>query len=596
MTLDSETRDSQNVEAFNMDNEEIDAGNELGAEIHNETKQDLIYGLTDSPPFHITIICGLQQALISLTSGLVVSSLVAQVVCAADNDVFKARLLSSTLFMNGFTTVAMNLFGVRLALYQGATAEYVLPLLLIGSSGSTFCNSKTEKEVIVPSNSTLNATESEDAMERILLNVRALQGSLMLAGIVQAMMGFTGFIGVLLNFIGPLTIVPSMVLLCVFLVDTCITFVEGHWGIGLSTAAIGIILSLYLANHKMPIPIWTPSLGFRIIWYPLHQVFALLITILINWLICGILTKTDMLTSDPNDVGYRTRTDARSSVISDAPWFNFPYPGQYGMMTFSGSAFVCYIIATIISILDSLGDYFACARTCNVPPPPNHAVNRGILIEGLCSFLSGTIGCGHATTTYGDNIGAISVTKVASRRVFVTAGILYIFFGVIGKFSAVFITIPYPVLGGAAIIMFSTFLGVALSNLQVISLSSSRNMSILGIAIILGLMIPTFVNNREKPFDTGSEAFDRILVMVFGNVNFCGPVIAFILDNTIPGTKKERGLSAWQIAKSLEEAEGVDSDFKTRVKEIYTPLIPRKCLQFKFIKYVPFLPFLEKSE
>ena len=82
------------------------------------------------------------------------------------------------------------------------------------------------------------------------------------------------------------------------------------------------------------------------------------------------------------------------------------------MMTFSGSAFVCYIIATIISILDSLGDYFACARTCNVPPPPNHAVNRGILIEGLCSFLSGTIGCGHATTTYGDNIGAISVTKV----------------------------------------------------------------------------------------------------------------------------------------------------------------------------------------
>ena len=34
-------------------------------------------------------------------------------VCAADNDVFKARLLSSTLFMNGFTTVAMNLFGVR---------------------------------------------------------------------------------------------------------------------------------------------------------------------------------------------------------------------------------------------------------------------------------------------------------------------------------------------------------------------------------------------------------------------------------------------------------------------------------------------------
>ena len=33
----------------------------------------------------------------------------------------------------------------------------------------------------------------------------------------------------------------------------------------------------------------------------------------------------------------------------------------------------------------------------------------------------------------------------------------------------------------------------------------------------------------------GSETLDMVLVMVVGNVAFCGPVIAFILDNTIPG-------------------------------------------------------------
>ena len=82
------------------------------------------------------------------------------------------------------------------------------------------------------------------------------------------------------------------------------------------------------------------------------------------------------------------------------------------MMSFSKAALVCYVIATIISILDSVGDYFACARTCQVPPPPRHAVNRGLLIEGVCGFLSGAVGCGHATTTYGDNIGVIGITKV----------------------------------------------------------------------------------------------------------------------------------------------------------------------------------------
>jgi nucleobase transporter 1/2 len=65
-----------------------------------------------------------------------------------------------------------------------------------------------------------------------------------------------------------------------------------------------------------------------------------------------------------------------------------------------------------MSILDSIGDYYACAKVTRVPAPPKHAVNRGILIEGICTFLSGAVGCGHATSTYGGSIGAIGVTKV----------------------------------------------------------------------------------------------------------------------------------------------------------------------------------------
>ena len=74
-----------------------------------------------------------------------------------------------------------------------------------------------------------------------------------------------------------------------------------------------------------------------------------------------------------------------------------------------------------MSILDSIGDYYACARVCRVPTPPSHAVNRGIMIEGVCSLLSGAVGCGHATSTYGGNIGAIGVTKV---RIIITRKVL----------------------------------------------------------------------------------------------------------------------------------------------------------------------------
>ena len=64
------------------------------------------------------------------------------------------------------------------------------------------------------------------------------------------------------------------------------------------------------------------------------------------------------------------------------------------------------------SIIDSIADYYACAKMCHVPPPPIHAVNRGIMIEGMMSMISGCFGSGHATTTYGGNIGCIGITRV----------------------------------------------------------------------------------------------------------------------------------------------------------------------------------------
>lgn len=86
--------------------------------------------------------------------------------------------------------------------------------------------------------------------------------------------------------------------------------------------------------------------------------------------------------------------------------------GQFGPISFSTSVFVGFLIGTVTSILDSIGDYYACAKMCNLPPPPAHSVNRGIAIEGFCSLIAGFFRCGHATTTYEGNVGAIGVTKV----------------------------------------------------------------------------------------------------------------------------------------------------------------------------------------
>ena len=67
-------------------------------------------------------------------------------------------------------------------------------------------------------------------------------------------------------------------------------------------------------------------------------------------------------------------------------------------------------------MIESLGDYYACARLSGAPPPPPHAINRGVGMEGLGCILAGAWGTGNGTTSYSENIGAIGITKVMDHQ------------------------------------------------------------------------------------------------------------------------------------------------------------------------------------
>ena len=54
----------------------------------------------------------------------------------------------------------------------------------------------------------------------------------------------------------------------------------------------------------------------------------------ITWLLCYILTVTDVFPNDPDAWGYGARTDIRSTVITESPWVRFPYPGIARQMEF----------------------------------------------------------------------------------------------------------------------------------------------------------------------------------------------------------------------------------------------------------------------
>ena len=53
------------------------------------------------------------------------------------------------------------------------------------------------------------------------------------------------------------------------------------------------------------------------------------------------------------------------------------FSGQWGTPTFSVASVMGMVAGGAASIIESIGDYYACARLSEAPPPPRHAVNRG---------------------------------------------------------------------------------------------------------------------------------------------------------------------------------------------------------------------------
>ena len=82
------------------------------------------------------------------------------------------------------------------------------------------------------------------------------------------------------------------------------------------------------------------------------------------------------------------------------------------MPTVSAAGVFGILAAVIASVIESVGDYYACARLSCAPPPPVHAINRGIGMEGIGCLIAGAIGTANGTTSYSGNIGIIGLTKV----------------------------------------------------------------------------------------------------------------------------------------------------------------------------------------
>lgn len=458
------------------------------------SSNQLIYGIDDKPPLWESIVLGFQHYLTMFGSTVAIPLLLAEPLGIAGDSVTLAKLIATMFFVSGITTLLQTTLGSRLPIVQGGTFSFLAATFAICGMAS-LRNAGFE------------------------VRITHVQGAIIAGAIFELLVGYTGLVGKLLRFISPVTIAPTIALIGLALFKFGAPVAGEHWGLGGLTIGLIVLFSQYLRRTSR-----------------FFQMFPVLMAIVIAWAVAALLTWTGVFGE-----GHPGHVD--TSTVAATPWVRVPYPLQWGTPVFVASAIVGMLAGYVASIVESIGDYYACARLSGAPVPTEKTINRGIGMEGVGCLVAGLFGTGNGTTSYSENIGAIALTRVGSRRVVQTGAVLMLVFGVVAKFGALFTTIPKPIVGGMYCAMFGMIASVGLSNLQLVNLNSPRNLFILGFALFMGLSLPEYFG--AHPLVLGeSWAWLADIVNTLGKTGMAvGAFSALLLDNTIPGTREERGLA-----------------------------------------------------
>lgn len=203
--------------------------------------------------------------------------------------------------------------------------------------------------------------------------------------------------------------------------------------------------------------------------------------------------------------------------------FQLPTPIPFGLK-FSFAAIVPYIVITLISAVQDIGQLEATTFGLWQRSAKDEEVRGGIIGDNIGSLVGAIFG-GAPNAIAGQNVGIVVTTGVTAKLVFVLAGALLILIGFFPPAAAIFLTIPYPVLGGATIAVFGSIATTGIKMLAGAGLTQ-RNVSIAGLSLALAIGM-----TYDKAI---FQHFPDWVAPIFGNAVVVAALVSILLNLVIP--------------------------------------------------------------
>ena len=169
--------------------------------------------------------------------------------------------------------------------------------------------------------------------------------------------------------------------------------------------------------------------------------------------------------------------------VAEASWFAIPKLVPVKIV-FDLRAILPVMIMFIVTAVETVGDISGVMEGGMGREATDKELSGGIICDGLGSTVAACFGV-LPNTSFSQNVGLVAMTKVVNRGALATGAIFLMLCGLIPKLGALISIMPQAVLGGAAVMMFSS---IVVSGIQLITKEkmTPRTLTIVSVALGVG--------------------------------------------------------------------------------------------------------------
>ncbi len=257
---------------------------------------------------------------------------------------------------------------------------------------------------------------------------------------------------------------------------------------------------------------------------------SILIGIIVGYIaagIMGLVLPTTGMTAE--GVEYTKAWVLNWDKVAEASWFSVPRLMPVKPV-FDWRAVIPVLIMFVVTAVETVGDISGVMEGGMGREATDSELSGGIICDGIGSSFAALFGV-LPNTSFSQNVGLVAMTKIVNRFALATGAVFLILCGLLPKLAALVSIMPQSVLGGAAVMMFSS---IVMSGIQLVTKKPLTPRSITIVSVALGLGYGIGANSGIL------SHLPQSVQLIFGGSGIVpAALVAIILNVLLPEEKEE---------------------------------------------------------